>query len=102
MRHIQQLNQNCITLEKNIQYLEKRLKDSSAAFTSLVSEMVRDSSAFQRALLEFLKEKKIICSDEDLKRLERLHLRHAARIDQEIAQKKDELKESGLDTLDLI
>lgn len=91
IQHIQQLNQNCIALERNIQFLEQRLEKNSNTFTSLITEMARDASAFQRAIIDFLKEKDIIC-DEDIKHLQRLHLRHVARIDQEIAKKKDELK----------
>ena len=75
---------------------------ATSAFTSLITEMARDASAFQRAMIDFLKEKDIICSDEDMKHLQRLHLRHVARIDQEIAEKKDELKERDLDGLGLI
>jgi len=102
IQYIQQINQNCITLERNIQFLEQRLEQSSNTFTSLVTEMARDASAFQRAMLDFLKEKDIICDDEDMKRLQHLHLRHVARIDQEIAKKKDELKDHDLDGHDLI
>lgn len=96
MHHIQQLNQNCITLDKNIQFLEKRLEQNTSAFTSLITEMARDAAAFQRAMLDFLKEKEVICDSEDMKRLQLLHVRHIAKIDQEIAKKKDELR--GPDT----
>lgn len=99
IQHIQQLNQNCITLDRNIQFLEQLLERNSNTLTSLVTEMARDASAFQRAIIDFLKEKNIICDEEDMKQLQRLHLRHVARIDQEIAEKRDELKEHGLDNL---
>lgn len=102
VHHIQQLNQNCIALDRNIQFLEQRLEKNSSTFTSLITEMARDASAFQRAIIDFLKEKDIICGEEDMKHLQRLHLRHVARIDQEIAKKKDELKERDLDEPNLL
>jgi len=87
--YIQQLNQNCITLDKNIQTLEERLKQNSQNLANLVSEMARDTAAFQRALLDFLKEKDIIADEIDIKELQKLHLRYIAKIDQEVTERKD-------------
>ena len=82
---IQLLNQNIQILNQNIETLElgmKKLDDS-------MSNVGRDSAAMQRAIIEFLKEKDIIKNDDDVKLLQKLHLRNIAQLDQEITQRKE-------------
>jgi hypothetical protein len=84
-QYIQLLNQNIQVLSQNIETLEegmKKLDDS-------MSNVGRDSAAMQRAVIEFLKEKKIIKDDEDVKLLQKLHLRNIAQLDQEITKRKE-------------
>lgn len=79
-KHIQSLNQNMVVVDKNIQMMNSSIK-----------ELARDTAALQRAFIEFLKEKGLIQNEEDIKLLQRLHLRQIAQLDQEIAnQRKDE------------
>jgi len=84
-KYIQQLNQNSQVLGKNIESLGENVKVLADSHNSLG----RDVAAMQRAVIEFLKEKKIINDDEDMKLLHKLHLRHIAKLDQEIAERKN-------------
>jgi hypothetical protein len=86
-QYIQLLNKNNIQLEKNASILGERLKVTEDALSSLA----RDAAAMQRAMIEFLREKKIIAGDDDLKLLQKFHMRSIAQLDQEIAKKKDEI-----------
>lgn len=75
---IQKLNDNIHILDKNIQYLENTIKT-----------LAKDIAAMQRATIEFLKEKDLIATEEDILLLQKLHLRNIARIDQEAAELRD-------------
>lgn len=77
-QYIQKLNENIQILDKNVQYLENTIKT-----------MAKDIAAMQRAVIEFLKEKDIIATEEDVQLLQKLHIRNIARIDQESAELRD-------------
>lgn len=77
--YIKQLNDNLVVLDKNI-------KGVNAAIT----ELARDTAALQRAVIEFLKEKNIIETEEDVRLLEKLHMRHIAYLDQATAEKRND------------
>lgn len=88
-QYIQLLNQNIKTLSQNIETLEQgimRLEES-------IGSLGRDAAAMQGAMIAFLKEKEIIKGDEDLKLLQKLHIRQLARLDQEIAAHKEKRKQ---------
>ena len=78
-QYIQKLNQNMIVIDKNIQSINSSIK-----------ELARDTAALQRAVIEFLKEKGLIQSEEDIRLLQKLHMRHIAQLDQEIADKRED------------
>lgn len=78
-QYIQKLNQNMVILDKNVQNVNASIK-----------ELARDTAALQRAIIEFMKEKGLIQNEEDIKLLQKLHLRHIAQLDQEITGRKDE------------
>jgi len=90
-KYIQLLNNNNIRLEQNIAILERSLKTMDDA----ISAVARDSAAMQRAVVEFLKEKGILENEEDLKLLQKLHMRHIAQLDQEITARKAQKKEES-------
>jgi metal-dependent amidase/aminoacylase/carboxypeptidase family protein len=75
---IQKLNDNIHVLDKNIQYLETTIKT-----------LAKDIAAMQRATIEFLKEKDLIATEEDILLFQKLHLRNIAKIDQEAAEMRD-------------
>jgi len=75
---IQKLNENIYILDQNIKYLENTIKT-----------LAKDIAALQRATIEFLKEKDLIATEEDVLLLQKLHLRNIARIDQEAAELRD-------------
>lgn len=79
-QYIQKLNQNIIMMDKNIQSINNSIK-----------ELARDTAALQRAVIEFLKEKGLIQNEEDIRLLQKLHLRHIAQLDQEIADKREDI-----------
>ena len=83
--YIKQLNHNLSVINKNISTINEALKTS-------IKELARDVAAMQRALVEFLQHKKIIDGEEDAKFLKKLHIQHISRLDQEIAEKRDESK----------
>jgi CII-binding regulator of phage lambda lysogenization HflD len=72
--YIQQLNQNIINLEASLAIVRSRCE-----------EVNRDLAALQRAVIEFLKEKKVIEGQEDLRLLQKLHMQNIALIDQQLA-----------------
>ena len=76
--YIQKLNENIQVLDKNIQYLENTIKT-----------LAKDIAAIQRAIIEFMKEKDLLASEEDVELFHKLHLRNIARIDQEAAELRD-------------
>lgn len=75
--YIKQLNDNVLILDQNIR---------AASIT--IREVARDLSAMQRAIIELLKHKKIINGDEDMRLLQKFHMRHVAQIDQEMAEER--------------
>lgn len=77
--YIKQLNENLVVLDQNIK-----------AMHVIIAELARDSSALQHAVIEFLKEKGIIETEEDVKLLQKLHMRQIARIDQATAKKRED------------
>lgn len=77
-QYIQKLNENIQVLDKNIQFLESTIKT-----------LAKDTAALQRSIIEFLKEKDIIATEEDIQLLQKLHIRNIARIDQEAAELRD-------------
>jgi len=76
--YIQKLNENIRVLDKNITFLENTIKT-----------LAKDIAALQRATIEFLKEKYLIATEEDIQLFQRLHLRNIAKIDQESAELRD-------------
>lgn len=83
-KYIQQLNLNIQTLDKNLHVLEQNV----VTINETIKNLARDFAALQRATIEFLKEKEIIKDEEDIKLLQKLHLRHIAALDQEIEGRK--------------
>jgi hypothetical protein len=82
--YIQQINKNLQTLDKNVAILENNISLVNEA----VRNLARDACAMQRAIIEFMKEKDLIKDEDDVKLLQKLHLRHIAALDQEIEEKK--------------
>lgn len=78
--YIQQLNANIVALDQNIQTINSTIK-----------ELARDTAALQRAVIEFLKEKEIIKTEDDVRLLQKLHMRHIAFLDQATAQRREDL-----------
>jgi len=83
-KYIQQINQNLRNLDQNVNILEQQI----TAVNEAVKNLARDIAAMQRAIIEYLREKEIIKDDDDLKLLQRSHLRHIAALDQEIEERK--------------
>lgn len=81
---IQQLNNNVKVLDQNITVLEKNISLVNEA----VRNLARDIAAMQRAIIEYMKEKDLIKDEDDVKLLQKLHMRHIAALDQEIEEKK--------------
>ena len=84
-QYIQLLNENIQILSHNIEALELGMKKLDEG----MNNVGRDTAAMQRAVVEFLKKKNIIKDDEDMKLLQKLHLRHIAQLDQEITERKE-------------
>ena len=82
-KYIQLLNQQNMTLERNIRVIE-----------DTISSVARDAAAMQRAMIEYLREKDIIKDEDDLKLLQKFHMRNIAQLDQEIAARKAKKKEA--------
>jgi len=78
--YIQQLNANIVALDKNIQTINNSIK-----------ELARDTAALQRAVIEYLKEKEIIKTEEDVRLLQKLHMRHIAFLDQATAHGREDV-----------
>jgi len=76
--YIQKLNDNIRVLDRNITYLENTIKT-----------LAKDIAALQRATIEFMKEKDLIATEEDIQLFQKLHLRNIAKIDQEAAEMRD-------------
>ena len=83
-RYIQQINTNMQTLDQNLHVLETNV----TAINETIKNLARDFAALQRATIEFLREKEIIKDEEDIRLLQKLHLRHIAALDQEIEERK--------------
>ncbi len=79
--YIQQLNQNLAVMDQNVQTLSESIKD-----------IARDSMALQQAVIAYMSEKGLIDGPEDARLLQKLHMRHIALLDQQIAQKEAENK----------
>jgi hypothetical protein len=84
-KYIQQLNHNVAALDQNTQMIKE-----------LIKEVARDAAALQRAVIELLKAKKIIETEEDLRLLQKFHMRHIAQIDQQIAEHQNKLDQNNL------
>lgn len=82
--YIQQINENLKVFDKNLEVLEKDI----TMVSETVKNLARDIAAMHRAIIDYLREKEIINGDEDVKLLQKLHLRHIAALDQEIEAKK--------------
>lgn len=82
--YIKQINDNMKILDANVATLES----SIALVNEAVRNLARDISAMQRAIIEYLREKDIIRDENDVKLLQKLHMRHIAALDQEIEEKK--------------
>ncbi len=87
-KYIQLLNQSNKVLERNITVLETSIR----AMDDTLNRVARDSAALQRAIIEFMKLKDIIKTDDDLRLLQKLHMRHISQLDQEIAERKEKHK----------
>ena len=81
-KYIQQLNDNLKVLDQNLETI-----------TTKQRETTRDFLALQRAMIQFLIKKEIISGPDDLELFHKLHLQNIAKIDQELAEKRD--KNSG-------
>ena len=77
--YIKQLNDNLVVLDQNIK-----------SINTIITELARDTSALQRAVIEFLKEKGVIETEEDVRLLQKLHMRHIAYLDQATAKKRED------------
>lgn len=84
-QYIQLLNENIQILSRNIEALELGMKKLDEG----MNNVGRDTAAMQRAVVEFLKEKDIIKDDDDMKLLQKFHLRQIAQLDQEITKRKE-------------
>jgi len=87
--YIQQINENLKVFDKNLEILEKNI----ALVNETVKNLARDIAAMQRAIIDYLREKNIIENEDDIKLLQRLHLRHIAALDQEIEARKHKPEE---------
>lgn len=76
--YIKRLNDNIQVLDRNIQFLENTIKT-----------LAKDIAAMQRTIISYMKEKDLISTEEDIKLLQKLHLRNIAQIDQEAAELRD-------------
>jgi hypothetical protein len=88
-KYIQLLNNNNVLLERNIAVLEQSIR----SMDEMISSVTRNAAAMQRAMVDFLTEKEIIKDDEDIKLLQKFHVRNIAKLDQEMAARKAEKKE---------
>ena len=88
-QYIQLLNQSNKALEHNILVLQNTVK----TMEDTLNAVARDSAALQRAIIEFLKTKEIIKNDDDLRLLQKFHMRHISQLDQEIAERKAKKKD---------
>ena len=77
--YIKQLNANIVALDQNIQVINSSIK-----------ELARDTAALHRAVIEFLKEKDVIKTEEDVRLLQKLHMRHIAFLDQMTAERRED------------
>lgn len=82
--YIQQINNNMKVLDQNVRTLENNI----ASVNESVKNLARDIAAMQRAIIEYMKEKDLIKDEDDIKLLQKLHLRHIAALDQEIEERK--------------
>ena len=82
--YIRQINENLKIFDKNLGILETNI----ALVNETVKNLARDQAAMQRAIIDYLREKEIINGEDDVKLLQKLHLRHIAALDKEIEAKK--------------
>jgi hypothetical protein len=88
-KYIQLLNNNNVLLERNITVLEQSIK----SMDEMIGSVTRNAAAMQRAMVDFLTEKGVIENDDDIKLLQKFHVRNIAKLDQEMAARKAERKE---------
>lgn len=89
-KYIQLLNNNNIIIEKNVETLNQQIKKME----DTINGLARDSAAMQRAIIEYLKEKEIIKDEDDIRLLQKLHIKNISQLDQEIAERKGRQKDS--------
>jgi hypothetical protein len=77
--YIKQLNANIMSLDQNITTINTSIK-----------ELARDTSALQRAVIEYLREKDIIKTEDDVRLLQKLHMQQISYLDQEIAERREQ------------
>lgn len=82
--YIKQINENMKILDTNVATLEANI----ALVNEAVRNLARDISAMQRAIIEYLRAKDLIKDEEDIRLLQKFHMRHIAALDQEIEERK--------------